>query len=90
MLDQITVNLSDGRAITLTMPTAGQLRGVKLLDVLQFDTAAHALVVDRCSNLTAAEFQALAIPDAMRLMEATIGFLSPSDPSLSPSKTPTP
>jgi hypothetical protein len=84
------VVLSDGRTITLREPTAGELRGVKLLDVLQLDTAAHAAVIPRICELTAPEFAQLKARDTMALMSAVVGFFTPSDGSPSPSKTPGP
>ena len=91
MPDPITVTLSDGRLIALHEPKAVDLRGIKLLDVLQLDTAAHAPVLDRISDLTAAEFMALPAPDAMALMSEVVSFLAPrTADSPSTSKMPTP
>jgi hypothetical protein len=84
------VVLSDGRTLTLREPTAGELRGVKLLDVLQLDPAAHAAVIPRICELTAPEFARLKVRDAMALMSAVVDFFTPSDDSPSPSKTPGP
>lgn len=68
------VTLTSGRKIHLREPTAGELRGVKLLDVLQLDTAAHAVVIERISDLSALEFYALKSADALTLMSAVVGF----------------
>lgn len=69
-----TVTLSTGREITLREPKAGELRGVKLLDLLQLDAAAAALVVDRTTELSAAEFYALGMTDAARIMRVLVDF----------------
>ena len=42
-----TVTLSDGRTLTLREPRATDLRGVKLLDLLQLEPAAAAPLVER-------------------------------------------
>lgn len=70
----ITVTLSDGREITLLEPKAGELRGVKLLDLLQLDAGAAALVVDRTTELSAAEFYSLGMTDAARIMRGLVDF----------------
>ena len=69
-----TVTLSSGRTIDLREPTAGELRGVKLLDLMQLDPGAAGVVVERVSELTRAEFDALAIQDATRIMAALLDF----------------
>jgi hypothetical protein len=80
-----TVTLSTGRTLDLREPTAGELRGIKLLDVLQLDAGAHAALVERLSELSAAEFYALKAPDAMAVMTGIVGFFAPNpDPSDSP------
>ena len=92
LVPNATITLSSGRVVDLRAPTAGELRGLKLLDVLQLDTGAHAPLVERISDLTAAEFYALASPDAMKVMTCVLGFFDqsavvPSDSS-PVSKTP--
>lgn len=72
-----TVTLSSGLALELREPTAGDLRGIKLLDVLQLDTAAHAPLLERLGALTALEFYALSAADAMAVMTGVVGFLAP-------------
>jgi hypothetical protein len=69
-----TVTLSTGRVVELREPKAGELRGVKLLDLLQLDPAAHATVVDRTTEMTAAEFYALGMVDAARIMRGITDF----------------
>ena len=86
-----TVSISDGRTVHLREPSAGELRGIKLLDVLQLDTAAHAPLVERISDLTAAEFAYLKIQDAMSIMTAVVGFFAPVTGDSPPaSRTPGP
>lgn len=87
------VTLSTGLTLTLRPPTAGDLRGVKLLDVLQLDTGAHAPVVERISELSAAEFYCLSAADAMAVMTGIVGFFTPAaetSDSQPASKTPGP
>jgi len=74
----MAVTLSDGRSIEIREPKASDLRGVKLLDVLQLDTGACAPVLERVSELTAAEFYTLKASDALALMTELVGFLAPS------------
>ena len=83
------VTLTDGRVVELREPTAGDLRGVKLLDLLQLDPAAAAPVVERVSDLTALELYALSARDAMAVMTELVGFFAPADqdPSGSPPKS---
>ena len=69
-----TVTLSTGRVVELREPKAGELRGVKLLDLLQMDPAAHAPVVERTTEMTAAEFYALGMVDAARIMRGMTDF----------------
>ncbi|MCU0843162.1 MAG: phage tail assembly protein [Thiobacillaceae bacterium] len=73
-----TVTLSTGRPLDLREPTAGELRGIKLLDVLQLDAGAHAALVERLSDLSAVEFYALKAPDAMAVMAGIVGFFAPN------------
>jgi len=69
-----TVTLSDGREITLREPKAGELRGIKILDLLQLDAGAAAMVVERTTEMTAAEFYALGMVDAARIMRGLVDF----------------
>jgi hypothetical protein len=60
-----------------------------MLDVLQLDTAACAIVLERASNLTQMQFYDLAIDDALALMAEIVGFLGQTTAeSPSPSKMP--
>lgn len=77
------VTLANGRKIHLREPTAGELRGVKLLDVLQLDTAVHAVVIERISELSALEFYGLKTADTMALMSKVAGFFA-QDPASPP------
>jgi hypothetical protein len=72
-----TVTLSTGCVLELREPKAGELRGIKLLDLLQLDAAAHAQVVERTTEMTAAEFYALSMSDAARIMRGVIDFFPP-------------
>ena len=81
------ITLSSGRLLELREPTAGELRGVKLLDVLQLDAGAHAPLVERLSNMSALEFYALKAPDAMAVMTGLMGFFAPTDPDQTDSQS---
>jgi hypothetical protein len=72
-----TVTLSDGRKIEIRKPKAGELRGVKLLDVVQFELSAIGQVVPRVSELSELEFANLDACDAIAISEALVGFLQP-------------
>lgn len=80
----VSVTLSSGRILELREPTAGELRGIKLLDVLQLDAGAHAVLVERLSELSAVEFYALKAPDAMVIMTGLVGFFAPTPEDQSP------
>lgn len=82
----MTVTLSDGRRVELRPPTAGALRGIKLLDVLQLDAGAHADLLPRIADITALEFYRLGGADAMALMSEVVGFFAPAalDPTADP------
>ena len=79
-----TVTLADGRVITLRAPTAGDLRGIKLLDVLQLEAGAHAALLPRLGGPSELEFWLLGPADLMALMTAVVGFFMPPAGSASP------
>ena len=66
--------------VGLRKPLAGDLRGIKLLDVIQIDMAAVAEIVPRISTtgMTKVEFFKLDLSDAMDISEAINGFMSPN------------
>jgi len=72
------VTLNTGRILELREPTAGELRGIKLLDVLQLDAGAHAALVERISEMSAAEFWTLKAVDTMAVMTGVVGFFAPN------------
>jgi hypothetical protein len=74
----MAVVLSNGKSIELREPMASDLRGVKLLDVLQLDAGACAPVIERVSDMPAAEFYTLKAVDALAIMTELVGFLAPS------------
>lgn len=77
-MQPVTVTLSSGREIVLREPMAGDLRGVKLLDLLQLDVSAAASVVERVSELSAVEMYALSGADAVAVMTGLVGFFAPA------------
>ncbi len=56
--------------ISLREPTAGELRGIKLLDVMQMDAGAYAELLPRIGDpvLTKAEFNQLSLSDLTQVM----------------------
>lgn len=94
-MQETTVTLADGRVFTLRPPTAGALRGIKLLDVLQLEAGAHATLLPRIGGPSELEFWLLGPADLMALMTAVVNFFTPSMmaveiPSLPVSRMPTP
>ena len=69
--------------VGLRKPLAGDLRGIKLLDVIQIDMAAVGEIIPRISTtgMTKAEFFKLDLSDAMNISEAVNGFMSPNAPT---------
>jgi len=63
-------------AITLRRPRAGELRGVKLMDLVQMDTSALHVVLPRISSpvLTTHDVAALEPADIMQLGAEVSGF----------------
>lgn len=66
-------------AITIRKPAAGELRGVKLVDLLQMDVAALTLVLPRVTTptLTAQDVARLDPADLVQLGTAVSDFLLP-------------
>ncbi len=69
-------------SIELRVPKAGELRGIKLLDVVQMDTAAYEELIPRIStpSLTKQEFGQLSLPDVAQIMNR-IGGMFEGKPS---------
>ena len=67
--------------ITLRKPTAGELRGVKLLDVMQMDMAAHAILLSRIAYplLSDAQINSLDLEDLIQIMTGVLGFFVGAD-----------
>lgn len=65
--------------ITLRKPGAGELRGIKLLDVMQMDVTAHAAIVPRISDITKDEFWQLEAEDLAEVMGSVVGFFVKAD-----------
>lgn len=86
--------LKNGRTVELREPSAGELRGIKLLDVLQLDAGAHADLIPRISDLERPEFLGLGPADMLALMTEVVNFFAPPDPDqttpASPPKSRTP
>lgn len=65
--------------ITLRKPNAGELRGIKLVDLLQMDVGAVATLLPRITEptLTAADVNKLDPADLVAIGTATAGFFLP-------------
>jgi hypothetical protein len=80
----ITLNqpLKDGQLteIKLRKPMASDLRGLKLLDVIQMDTAAVAQLVPRIAenHFTSADFYQLDPADLLQVMTEIATFFVPT------------
>lgn len=81
MDDGITITLKAPPAgcpaeITLRKPRAGDLRGIKLSELLQLDPAAVYVVVSRCASpiVQPSAFWALGPADLMDVCLAVLGF----------------
>lgn len=62
--------------VWLTPPTAGTLRGLRLMDVAQMEVTAISTLLARITNpvLLPAEIAALSLPDFMALSVEVAGF----------------
>ncbi|MCW8966891.1 MAG: phage tail assembly protein [Candidatus Pacearchaeota archaeon] len=71
-------------SIELRKPTAGELRGTKLSDVLTMDVATMNKVLPRISEpvLTEEELNAMNLADFTELALGFVGFLEPKKTSL--------
>jgi len=67
--------------LTLRKPAAGELRGIKMLDILQMDPAAHAVLVPRiCEELVdAQQFWQLDATDLMSVIGSVVSFFASPD-----------
>jgi len=84
MSDVKTVTLSrplgELAVVELREPKAGELRGLKLADVVQLDTTAMVTLIPRISNLTARDVENLGAADLTKVMTETLGFFVDSSP----------
>lgn len=71
------------KSLEIREPTAGELRGIKLLDVAQMDASAYAELLPRISTpaVTVGEFNQMAMADLMQVMTTVAGMFEgkPSD-----------
>ncbi len=63
--------------LSVREPTAGDLRGIKLLDVMQMDTTAYAELIPRIVTpvITRCDFNQLSLADFTQLATAVAGFI---------------
>ncbi|MDG9884098.1 phage tail assembly protein [Pseudomonas sp. GD04058] len=62
--------------VTLREPSAGELRGLEMFDVIRMGVNAHRTLVPRISNITANEFDALAPRDLLSVNTEVVGFFT--------------
>lgn len=68
------------KTLNIRRPTSGELRGVKLIDVLQMDVEAHAQLLPRICEEIVSEQQVyqLDISDLGKIISKTVNFFKPS------------
>jgi hypothetical protein len=71
--------------LTLRKPATGELRGLKLMDVLQMDVNALSMLLPRIAapTITKADVDAMALADVMDLGVAVVGFFEATKPAQS-------
>jgi hypothetical protein len=84
--DQTTVNLSkpikrgeqEITAIVLRKPTAGELRGLKLMDVINMDVNALSVLLPRIATptITRTDVESLALPDLLEVGVEVTNFFA--------------
>ncbi|MHA6195523.1 phage tail assembly protein [Pseudomonas wadenswilerensis] len=62
--------------VTLREPSAGELRGLEMFDVIRMGVNAHRILVPRISNITANEFDALSPRDLLSVNTEVVGFFT--------------
>ena len=67
--------------ITLREPTAGELRGIKLLDLLQIEYAAYEQLLPRITNpaLNVGQISSLKSSDYMKICTAAVAFFGDTE-----------
>ncbi|MPV86905.1 phage tail assembly protein [Ostreibacterium oceani] len=72
---------NDITQLTLREPRAGDLRGLKLLDVFQLDIDAVAVLLSRIAtpSIIASEVNQFSLTDLQRVSEGLVGFLDSSE-----------
>lgn len=62
--------------LTLRKPATGELRGIKLMDVMQMDVNALGILLPRITTptITKADVDAMDMADALELGVAVVGF----------------
>ncbi|EOG5640798.1 phage tail assembly protein [Pseudomonas aeruginosa] len=63
-------------AVELREPSAGELRGLDMFDVIRMNVTAHRSLIPRISNLTANEFDQLLPRDLLNVQTEVVGFFT--------------
>ncbi|MCI4411973.1 MAG: phage tail assembly protein [Thiotrichales bacterium] len=66
-LDNVTI-------VEIREPKAGELRGLKMADIIQLDVTAMATLLPRISNLSARDMENLSTADLTKLFTETLSF----------------
>lgn len=69
--------------VSLRKPKAGELRGLKIVDLIQMDVAQVLILVPRISDLTEDEMQSMDTENLMTIATEVAGFFISSKASLS-------
>lgn len=67
--------------VEIREPKAGELRGLKIADLVQLDVGAMATLLPRISNLRARDMENLSTSDLTNLFTETLGFFVDSSPA---------
>lgn len=73
--------IGDTKTVELREPKAGELRGLKLADIVQLDTSAMVTLIPRISNLTSRDVENLGAADLTKVMTETLGFFVDNSPA---------
>lgn len=67
--------------VEIREPKAGELRGLKMADLVQLDVGAMVTLLPRISNLSARDMENLSTSDLTKLFTETLGFFVDSSPA---------
>lgn len=74
----LEINGKTTKNITIREPLAGELRGLKLLDVAQLDTNSLVILIPRITGLSEFQLQNMPLCDILTIGTEITGFLVPA------------